>query len=43
MEFLLEIVGVGNQNINGINHIKYVENMDLNIETHGFDGKISKK
>jgi hypothetical protein len=42
MGFPLEVVGVGNQNITGRIHIKYVDNMDLKIETDDMDGNISK-
>jgi hypothetical protein len=43
MIFPLEVVGDGNKNIIGIIHIKYVENMDLNSETDGLNGKILTK
>jgi hypothetical protein len=38
----MEVVGVGKQKIIGRSHIKYVDNMDLKIETDDLDGKISK-
>jgi hypothetical protein len=43
MGFPLEVVGVGKKNITGRSHIKYAENMDLNTEIDGLDGKISQK
>ena len=43
MGSLMEVVGVGNQMITGRSHIKYAQNMDLNTETDGLDGKIYKK
>jgi hypothetical protein len=43
MGFPLEVVGVGRKNITARIHIKYVRNMDLNIETNGIDGNILKK
>jgi hypothetical protein len=43
MGFPLEVVGDSKKNITGRSHIKYVDNMDLNIETDGIDGNLSKK
>jgi hypothetical protein len=43
MRFPLEVVGIGKKNITGISHIKYVENIDLKVETNGLDGKFLKK
>ena len=42
MGFPLEAVGAGKQNITGRIHIKYVDDMDLKIETDDRDGNISK-
>jgi hypothetical protein len=42
MRFPLEVVGDGKKKITRINHIKYVDNMDLKTETNDIDGKISK-
>jgi hypothetical protein len=42
MRFPLEVVGASKQKITGRSHIKYVDNMDLKIETNDLDGKISK-
>ena len=42
MGFPLEVVGVGKQEITCRNHVKYVDNMDLKIETDDLDEKISK-
>jgi hypothetical protein len=43
MRFPLEVVGAGKKKITGRSHIKYVNNMDLKIETDDLDGNISKK
>jgi hypothetical protein len=42
MGFLLEVVGVGKQEINCRSHIKYANNIDLKTKTNDLDGKISK-
>ena len=42
MGFPLEVVGDGKQKITRRSHIKYVDNMDLKIETNDLGGKISK-
>jgi hypothetical protein len=42
MGFPLEVVGASKKNITGRSHIKYTNNMDLNIETNDLDGKILK-
>ena len=42
MRFPLEVVGAGKKKITGRIHIKYVDNMDLKIETDNLDGNISK-
>ena len=42
MGFSLEVVGASKKNIIGRIHIKYVDNMDLKIETDGMDRKIAK-
>ena len=42
MRFPLEVVRASKQNITGRSHIKYVDNIDLKIETDDLDEKISK-
>ena len=42
MGFPLEVVGAGKKGITCRSHIKYVDNMDLKIETDDRDGEISK-
>ena len=42
MGFPWEVLGTNKENITRIIHIKYVENVDLNYETNGFDEMLSK-
>jgi hypothetical protein len=42
MRFLLEVVGVGKQEITCRIQIKYADNMDLKTKTNDLDRKISK-
>ena len=42
MRYPLEVVSVGKQKIIGKTHIKYVNNMDLKIETNDLYRNISK-
>ena len=42
MRFPLEVIVVGKKDITCRIHIKYADNVDLQIETDDLDGKISK-
>ena len=42
MRFPLEVVVAGKQDSTCRSHIKYVDNVDLKIETDDLDGRISK-
>jgi len=42
MGFPWEVLGTNKENITRVIHIKYVENMDLNYETNGFDEMLLK-
>jgi hypothetical protein len=42
VRFSLEVLGASKQKITRRIHIKYVDNMDLKIETNDLDGIISK-